>query len=105
MIFKASKDKDEAERLMDWFLEQGWLQEKKSVQEFMEDGPYCTGCHGDKETHWSPDCRILKCCVDERELDNCSGCSDFPCEKLKEWAAGDEEYTEAFERLRALGDE
>jgi hypothetical protein len=44
----------------------------------------CDGCKGDRSRHFSPDCWILHCCVDEKGLEFCYECTDFPCEKLNE---------------------
>ena len=101
-IYLAHTDADIANDVMDWFIEMGWLEGEKDIGEFMADGPYCTGCHGDKETHWSPDCWILQCCVDEKGLDNCSECDEFPCDRLEKWAKNDHGYSEGLERLKEL---
>lgn len=101
-IFKAHSDKEQAEKVRDWFLEEGFLDEKKSIEEFMADGPYCSGCHGNRDNHWSPECWILRCCVDEKGLNNCSECSDFPCTGLEEWSTQDESYNEALERMKEI---
>ena len=49
----------------------------------IEQGMYCRGCRGDRSLHWSPDCPILLCCVDERHLEHCAQCKDFLCETLE----------------------
>lgn len=94
-----------AEQLVDWFRSNGWLAADEGVTELMERGPYCRGCRGDRGTHWSPDCWILRCCVDERELLFCCECDQFPCDRLSSWAAGNRGYTEALARLRRMKDE
>jgi hypothetical protein len=65
----------------------------------------CEGCRGPRERHWSPDCWILKCCVDDRGLESCGACRDFPCQALEEWAATSARYGDALERLRNHGDQ
>ena len=101
-IYLADSDKDVAKEVMEWFMEMGWLNEEADVKDFMSDGPYCLGCHGDRDNHWSPDCWILQCCVDEKDLDNCSECDEFPCESLEKWAESDEGYSKGLERLKEL---
>ncbi|MFW6197182.1 MAG: DUF3795 domain-containing protein [Thermoplasmatota archaeon] len=101
-IYLAHSDEGVAHEVMDWFIDMGWLEGDVEIEEFMDDGPYCMGCHGDRETHWSPDCWILRCCVDEKGLDNCSECDQFSCERLEEWAEKDEIYSEGLERLKEL---
>lgn len=101
-IYLAHSEKEIAHEARDWFVEMGWLEGDVDIEDFMDDGPYCLGCHGDRETHWSPDCWILRCCVDEKGLDNCSECDKFPCERLEEWAEKDGIYSEGLERLKEL---
>ena len=55
----------------------------------------CAGCHGPREEHWSPDCWILTCCVDEHGREYCSDCPEFPCRQLRDWAAQSPRYTAA----------
>ncbi|MFN2164839.1 MAG: DUF3795 domain-containing protein, partial [Anaerolineae bacterium] len=59
-------------------------------------------CHGDRAAHWSADCWILRCCVDERGLESCAECVEFPCARLLEWAHGDAQYEQALARLQAM---
>ena len=63
---------------------------------------YCTGCLGDRATHWSSDCWILACCVDQRGRSNCSECELFACDRLVDWARQNERYIAALARLREL---
>jgi len=84
-----------------WYRSQGWLTDAEGVSEAIEKGMICHGCHGDRAAHWSADCWILQCCVDERGLENCSQCPAFPCERLAVWSKTDTSYTEALKRLRA----
>lgn len=46
----------------------------------------CDGCRSDRTgRHWSPDCKILHCCVYQRNLEFCAQCPDFPCPMIAEW--------------------
>jgi hypothetical protein len=98
----SATDERAAEELAGWFRGMGWIAEDGGVAEIQAHGPYCQGCHGDRAVHWSADCWILKCCVDDKGLSFCYECGDFPCQPLGEWAAQNERYTEAFDRLRRL---
>ncbi len=92
----APGNKEIAGRLAKGFSEKGIIPDAT---------PYmfrCGGCRGDKENHWSANCWILKCCVDEKGYDNCSRCSDFPCSKLEEWSTQNERYVKAMNRLESL---
>jgi hypothetical protein len=76
-----------------------WLRTSRHVKVKPED-IRCSGCRGDRALHWSPDCWILHCCVDERGHAFCSDCSDFPCERLVSWSGQNEGYGRALKRLK-----
>jgi len=91
-----------AERAVVWYREMKWLAEGEGVDEAITRGMYCRGCHGDRAVHWSADCAILVCCVDQRGLQWCSECADFPCALLTERAEKNRSYAEGLRRLRDL---
>lgn len=94
-IRRATSDADEAQRIADWFkTERGRDVAAEDIR--------CEGCRGGRERHWSPDCWILRCCVDRRGLDSCGECEDFPCRELRDWAAKSRRYTEALQRLERM---
>ena len=65
----------------------------------------CSGCRGDRSTHWSSSCCFLICCHDEKHLHNCKACQDFPCEPLAEFYKRDTKYQRAYERLKEMKSE
>ena len=91
----ATTDENLAKKVAEWF-------KKDLNEEIRPEDIYCFGCKGDRKKHWSPDCWILKCCVDERGLDFCYECENFACERLEEWAKQNEGYGNALARLRRL---
>lgn len=95
-------DDSAAKGVVKWFKEMGWLKEDKGVEEAIEKEMYCRGCHGDRSIHWSPDCWILKCCVDDKELEYCYECGDFPCDRLVDWSKKKDSYAAGLERLKQL---
>ena len=101
-IRRAPFDPAAADEALSWYRSKGWLAEEDGVAEAVERGLICHGCHGDRSAHWSADCWILRCCVDEHRLRHCAECATFPCDRLAQWAATDESYAQALERLRAL---
>ena len=102
-LLKASRgDAQAAEELAGWWKSEGWLKEDEGAAEVLERGPHCLGCRGDRSKHWSANCWILKCCVDDKGLESCHECDDFACEQLVKWAAENDGYTEALNRLRQL---
>jgi hypothetical protein len=101
-IRRIPLDADAAEQMIGWFKKMGWLEESEGVDEAIERGMYCTGCQGDRATHWSGNCEILLCCVDERDQQHCGQCAELmSCETLDAFA-GDEQghHREAVLRLR-----
>jgi len=101
-LFAASTDERAAESLVEWFRREGWLKETEGAGEIRQRGPYCNGCHGDRCVQWTRDCWIRTCCVDEKRLGSCSGCGDFPCARLTEWAQKNPRYAQALSRLRSM---
>lgn len=94
-IFEATNNPKIAQQISDWF------KEEKDTEVKIEN-IRCFGCKGDREKHWSPDCWILNCCVDKKELEFCYECEDFPCSKLNEWAKRSNRYTKALEQLSKM---
>jgi hypothetical protein len=63
----------------------------------------CDGCRSERSGHhWSPDCKILECCIHERQLEFCAACPDFPCSVLDAWAKAHEHHKKALQRLNAM---
>ena len=100
----APFDPDAAKVIVNWFKRQGWLTEREGLQEVIERKMFCTGCLGSRESHWSADCWILACCVDQHDLENCSQCVDFPCDRLVVWSKENKSYTKALKTLKTLRD-
>ena len=94
-IFRALNNPEIAQKIVDWF------KEERDTEIKIED-IRCLGCKGDRTKHWSPDCWILNCCVDNKGLEFCYECEEFPCDGLNDWAHGSERYAEALERLERM---
>jgi len=101
-IRRVQFDNDSAKKDIEWYREMGWLSENEDVEAAIRKGLYCDGCLRDRTRHWSPDCWILGCCADDRGLEYCSHCHDFPCAKLVEWSEQNDRYRDAFGRLEKL---
>jgi len=104
-IFRVPLDPQAASRVTAWFREMGWLEEGEDASDVVERAPYCEGCRGDRTVHWSPDCWILKCCVDDKGREFCYECEGFPCEELLHRAKGNERYRGALELLKKMKEE
>jgi hypothetical protein len=101
-ILLMRSDPAAAEKTLGWFRQMGWLKENEGMPEVIERRMYCTGCLGCRDTHWSADCWILLCCVDQHHLSNCSQCAEFPCDRLVAWSEQEERYQKALARLREM---
>lgn len=102
-IYLIDEDESIAEGILKWFKKEGWRPETMTVKEFMQEGKLCLGCRSDREKiHWSGNCWILACCVDDKKLTSCHQCPEFLCEKLDEWSKENEGYTQAIQRLKQL---
>jgi hypothetical protein len=95
-------DVEAAQSLVGWWKGEGWLKEGEGAAEILARGPLCLGCRGDRSAHWSPDCWILKCCVDEKGLASCHECDVFPCQRLTERAKESAGYAQALDRLQSM---
>ena len=95
-------DPDAAQRVVAWFHEMAWLKENEGVAEIIEREMHCRGCREDRSLHWSPECPLLICCVDEKSLEHCAQCDEFVCEKLEAFASDSEAHREAVERLKEI---
>ena len=101
-IPKIHTERKIAEQWVKQFKEWDVLKADEGADEIIARGPYCIECRGDRSVHWSANCWILKCCVDEKGLQNCSECADFPCQKLVVWSQEHEGNQKALETLKHL---
>ena len=60
----------------------------------------CTGCRASAHTT-AEDCPTVTCCED-KNIDFCSGCEQFPCEGMQAFFTESESHREAFDRLKDL---
>ncbi len=104
-IRRAPTNPDAARVIVDWFRKRGWLSDDEGMEQVIERRMYCTGCTGSRDTHWSSDCWILRCCIDERGLSNCSECEEFACDRLVDWAEQNDRYRAALVHLRGMRSE
>lgn len=59
----------------------------------------CDGCRNETgEVFWGK-CELYECC-NEKALEHCGECDDFPCDKLREWASS--QNPERIDNLRKL---
>jgi hypothetical protein len=94
-IREATDNPQVAQQIADWF-------KKKRNEDVKLEDIRCLGCKGDRNRHWSADCWILQCCVDEKGHQFCCDCDQFPCDRLVEWSRQGERYGNALDRLKRM---
>ena len=97
-ILQATNDPKMAQETVDWF-------KRELSRDVKLEDVRCMGCKEDRSRHWSADCWILQCCVDQKGLEYCYQCGEFPCQKLTEWSKTSKRYGEALDRLGRMGKE
>jgi len=92
-IMAATDNQMIASQLADWF---------KKVSNLYVDSRdvHCKGCRSDIEDRWKKDCKIRQCCIEEKKLDFCNECREFPCELLVDWSKKDKKNIEALAWLK-----
>jgi hypothetical protein len=100
-------DDQAAQRAIGWYKQMGWLKEDEGVKEAIERKMYCQGCRSDRTIHWSADCPILLCCVDDKHLEHCGQCDDlFTCQHIEAFVGQDPgRHGEAIELLKQIAQE
>lgn len=91
-----------AQGVIFWFRQMGWLQESEGVAEAIERKMYCNGCQGERSVHWSDNCAMLLCCVDDKHQQHCGQCAELMrCDKLEAFTGdGHAHHKQAVDRLR-----
>jgi hypothetical protein len=100
-LCNAEHDLKAAESLVAWFKSRGWIEQNENAEAVMKKAPFCRGCWDKTDVRWSPDCDLLLCC-EEKKLNHCGECAEFPCEKYKEWAKDLDHHKKAMEYLLSL---
>lgn len=95
-IYKAATDRALAQKIADAINRRGSNVKPEQIK--------CGGCRGPRSDHWSADCEILTCCVDQHQLGSCHKCADFVCSRLTDWAGKSERYAQALSRLKDLSE-
>ncbi len=104
-FYRFSSDHEAARRVARWFRQMGAFVKSEKGTCRIGRPMRCDGCRGSRKVHWSADCWILRCCVDDRGLDSCWQCDAFPCKQLSEWAESSVRRGHALERLLQMRDD
>lgn len=100
-LCNAEHDLKAAESLVGWFKSRGWIKKDDTAEAVIRKAPFCKGCWGGTEVHWSKDCALLMCCR-EKQLNHCGECDDFPCHEYMKWAKDLEHHEKAMEYLKSI---
>lgn len=101
-LYKAEHDMKAAEALVEWFRSREWIGKDENAEAVMKNAPFCKGCWNKTDVHWcDKNCNLLTCC-EEKLLNHCGECGDFPCEKYKKWTIDVDHHKSAMEYLLSL---
>ena len=104
-LYNAGHDLKAAESCVAWFRGQGWIEadgDAEAVQKAVQNkAPFCDGCWGDSGFCGCGRINFRTCC-EQKEIDHCGECGDFPCEPYKEWVDWHENHRKAMECLLGL---
>jgi hypothetical protein len=65
----------------------------------------CDGCRSERREgrHWSCDCKLVACCIDQKGFEFCAQCADLDtCVLVKEFVEPYEHHREAVARLMEM---
>lgn len=97
-IYTAGRGNEKVrQEIVEWF--------KKERNETIDpEQVRCSGCTGQLEVHWSPDCKILLC-AKERRIPYCFECENFPCKILEKFSSdGIPHHERTVENLKSMKD-
>ena len=106
--YKATmaQDLDAAGDLVDWYRGMGWIGQDEGAEAVLKLSPLCKGCWNTEKGDCFFKCpcgsRDFRVCVTEKGIDHCGQCDEFPCAYYQQFAAGNDWYKQAMERLMAL---
>ena len=101
-IVTMEKDKKVAESLVEWFRSQGWIKQNDGAEAVLNKNPLCKGCwYITDDCFWKCGCGKIdfRICCEEKKINHCGECDDFPCEYYKKWTEMHEGHKKAMDYL------
>ena len=95
LIYRAKDEPEAMKDVLDWYRNERKI-------DMSPEQVVCEGCLGDRAKHWSADCDILRCSVDDHKVNSCSDCGEFPCERLEKFTERGPKYSKALKKLREM---
>jgi len=68
--------------------------------EFKPEDIECRGCMSGKISGWCTRICKIRPCAEARKVRTCAHCSDYPCDKLKEFLSNEPKATRNLEQIR-----
>jgi hypothetical protein len=75
-----------------------WVEQLKV--EFEPEDINCEGCKSDVISGWCRKICKIRPCAEERKVETCAHCDDYPCGKLKEFLTDEPVATTNLENIR-----
>lgn len=63
---------------------------------------HCSTCRGAISECWTKECWIRYCCINDKKLEYCYQCQEFPCKRLEEQAKKNKRYIVALNNLKRM---
>jgi hypothetical protein len=94
-MFKATqaKDYEQKKQIAKRWSDQGEIK-------FKPEDIDCEGCKSDVLSGWCRKICKIRPCAEERKVETCAHCNDYPCGKLKEFLSNEPVATENLEKIR-----
>ncbi|MCL2700291.1 MAG: DUF3795 domain-containing protein [Phycisphaerae bacterium] len=80
----SQQDVNAAESLVGWLRGIGLIGNDEGAEAVLKKTPLCDGCWTKTGVCWSGNCGLRTCC-EEKQLNHCGECGEFPCEKYTKW--------------------
>ena len=98
------QDLEAAEGIAIWYRSMGWIGENEGAEAVIRKNPLCKGCWNRSDDCFFKGCFHcgLRMCCEEKQLNHCGECCDFPCEKYINFVGDLEHHRIAMERLISL---
>jgi hypothetical protein len=93
--FKVTQAHDTEEKKQ---MAKRWAEQLKV--EFEPEDINCEGCKSSVLSGWCRKICKIRPCAEERKVETCAHCDDYPCEKLKEFLSNEPIATENLEKIR-----
>ena len=63
---------------------------------------HCSTCRGELSEYWTKECWIRDCCINDKKLEYCYQCQEFPCTGLEDRANKNKRYKIALNNLKKM---